>query len=435
MPFFSRPPGDSPHPRGWTPGAAAGGHGPGGFPAPAGMDPVDRALQDRDARIPRTRGDGPSDIRTGVLSLADSPHPRGWTPQPRSQHAVSHGFPAPAGMDPSRRCWWGPTGRIPRTRGDGPHATRLRISGRRDSPHPRGWTPTWLLACGFTFGFPAPAGMDRDRRSKRAAASGIPRTRGDGPALEVDPGDGLQDSPHPRGWTAVLHIRARPQEGFPAPAGMDRLSGRSARGRAGIPRTRGDGPALQIQDGELSEDSPHPRGWTPLMGERVHPGRGFPAPAGMDRSRDRRTPPRGRIPRTRGDGPPAGAAFGFGQLDSPHPRGWTPVARTRQEHRRRIPRTRGDGPLDRKRADYEAPGFPAPAGMDPRPCSVAATGWRIPRTRGDGPASSRQAARSYADSPHPRGWTLALGDPPLRLAGFPAPAGMDHRPRRRRPGR
>ena len=49
---------------------------------------------------------------------------------------------------------------------------------------------------------------------------------------------------------------------------------------------------------------------------------------------------------------------------------------------------------------------------------------RIPRTRGDGPLSPPPWNRLDADSPHPRGWTLATGGGATAGAGFPAPAGM-----------
>ena len=404
MSASSPAPSDSPHPRGWT-GELPQLHRPGGgFPAPAGMDPAARQGRRRRRRIPRTRGDGPIGPTSSVSYEEDSPHPRGWTPADAELVGVRQGFPAPAGMDP---CAPAPRRRppgIPRTRGDGPPLSGPTGPHGPDSPHPRGWTLDGWTCPVDVGGFPAPAGMDPTSCSPTRTIRRIPRTRGDGP--EAGPnGDPIYvDSPHPRGWTRRRPGAVASRGGFPAPAGMDPPEAHEAGAGVRIPRTRGDGPYSTPGSTSFSADSPHPRGWTPLVGRHLRCPHGFPAPAGMDpagRHQDHRPT---RIPRTRGDGPSMSDLFHEGVGDSPHPRGWT------------------RGGWFRPRSPT---GFPAPAGMDPSPGGSATRSCRIPRTRGDGPPKNSPRPRRRGDSPHPRGWTRASGGRVLAGRGFPAPAGMD----------
>ena len=215
----------------------------------------------------------------------DSPHPRGWTRIAERYGVSAMGFPAPAGMDPSSRRGRSSSSRIPRTRGDGPRARWPEYSGPSDSPHPRGWTRGVAVLGVRRDGFPAPAGMDPPAAIGRSHRSGIPRTRGDGPRPIRSFTRPRVDSPHPRGWTCIFAARDLRGFGFPAPAGMDPTRGPPARGRRGIPRTRGDGPLRAVPPPGAGTDSPHPRGWT-LSGRRA-----------------------GLLP-----------------ADSPHPRGWTQAA-------------------------------------------------------------------------------------------------------------
>ena len=173
---------DSPHPRGWTVAVAVDAAQLHGFPAPAGMDPAALLSRTRCIRIPRTRGDGPHLLHGVLRTEKDSPHPRGWTPDMRDAGFAAEGFPAPAGMDPWRarrrpaRTW------IPRTRGDGPRSRVPPRAHALDSPHPQGWTRGRRRNHDRSHGFPAPAGMDPSGETARCASGRIPRTRGDGPA-------------------------------------------------------------------------------------------------------------------------------------------------------------------------------------------------------------------------------------------------------------
>ena len=211
----------SPHTRGWTPSRGADRPGGTGFPAHAGMDPGSIGSFRAGPGLPRTRGDGPPlSVSVAGRKLA-SPHTRGWTRRRRAGPGRGRGFPAHAGMDPSR-CgagWPGP--RLPRTRGDGPGST---MSGSRPagaSPHTRGWTHAEAADHGRARGFPAHAGMDPRPACRARAAGWLPRTRGDGPLQDGPRDDPLEASPHTRGWTRGRRPARGADHGFPAHAGMD----------------------------------------------------------------------------------------------------------------------------------------------------------------------------------------------------------------------
>ena len=191
-------------------------------------------------------------------------------------------------------------------------------------------------------------------------------------------------SPHTRGWTRRMLERVQGRAGFPAHAGMDPHPDGGGGGGPWLPRTRGDGPSRFKTREHRSTASPHTRGWTAGGLVRQWRGYGFPAHAGMDPA-DAVVRHRGhRLPRTRGDGPRATDPDPAGTPASPHTRGWTPF-----DDLIHVPRT----------------GFPAHAGMDPGCRPPTPSGTWLPRTRGDGPQRVRQV-----DGPD---------------AGFPAHAGMD----------
>ena len=246
------------------------------------MDPPPSCSRTACSRLPRTRGDGPSatpSIRSGRRA---SPHTRGWTSGWGAARPANSGFPAHAGMDPPSALRRRRRRRLPRTRGDGPNE---RIGGKRSrgaSPHTRGWTLFRDVGLPVGIGFPAHAGMDPSTRRAATTAPGLPRTRGDGPSphgLDALIGPA---SPHTRGWTVDAWLVAIPNEGFPAHAGMDLALSSRPLGRSGLPRTRGDGPPTELTLSQNIEASPHTRGWTGGPPNRSRAARGFPAHAGMD---------------------------------------------------------------------------------------------------------------------------------------------------------
>ena len=415
----------SPHTRGWTRipedcyRAADGlprtrGDGPRaepaaprpawGFPAHAGMDPSRWRTRCGSARLPRTRGDGPSwNVPRPNISTA-SPHTRGWTRPAHRPHAARRGFPAHAGMDPWPFGRPIMTARLPRTRGDGPYVMMIEAKRVVASPHTRGWTRIGLKVESLTAGFPAHAGMDPDTVFGRVISSRLPRTRGDGPVTTAAGAAGSAASPHTRGWTvedARLAVRAL---GFPAHAGMDPHAQCYHENVKRLPRTRGDGPTCGLSLRCSRAASPHTRGWTQIGQVGVRRALGFPAHAGMDRTRRPSRRSHRRLPRTRGDGPRYSRYAHCPAPASPHTRGWTLTSSV-------------DHGLHG--------GFPAHAGMDPSRTTQKGTSHRLPRTRGDGPTSRSKPYVVPVASPHTRGWTSEVGGQGRVIEGFPAHAGMD----------
>ncbi len=292
-----------PHPRGWTPCLLLRGRGRKGSPAPAGMDPNPSTPPPSRPRLPRTRGDGPAPNRSRLLRCLAPPHPRGWTRRSRDRRAVRPGSPAPAGMDPTMPPRRGRPARLPRTRGDGPSSSFCPSARTRAPPHPRGWTP-WSAAGGDVWeGSPAPAGMDLIASVQWTPRLRLPRTRGDGPPGVCGCCGGARAPPHPRGWTRPADPGARPAAGSPAPAGMDPTPPPIPHHQLRLPRTRGDGPNNNNIGTFVGSAPPHPRGWTHKDSGREEQQDGSPAPAGMDPARWCSRPATARLPRTRGDGP------------------------------------------------------------------------------------------------------------------------------------
>ena len=198
-----------------------------GFPAHAGMDPGSSRSRRTPARLPRTRGDGPSSSTSGPNPDAASPHTRGWTHPPSAPGPLARGFPAHAGMDPADRRDHRRADRLPRTRGDGPLQNSANARDTEASPHTRGWTrgADGAVACGE--GFPAHAGMDPAPSRAAGSRGGLPRTRGDGPRSGPGFGRERPASPHTRGWTRLVPRPGHRAAGFPAHAGMDPVDARS----------------------------------------------------------------------------------------------------------------------------------------------------------------------------------------------------------------
>src|SRR5690606_17406052 len=107
-------------------------------------------------------------------------------------------------------------------------------------------------------------------------------------------------------------------------AGMDRqpedLDGTERR----LPRTRGAGPAAAGRLAAVVTAPPHARGWTGAGACICWRAWGSPARAGMDPSPALRSRTKGRLPRTRGDGPVTRDAMAGAWRAPPHARGWTP---------------------------------------------------------------------------------------------------------------
>ena len=446
-----------PHTRGWTLAGAFGRERLQGFPAHAGMDPCPAARSHGRCRFPRTRGDGPHAPELLTPDDGVSPHTRGWTQSSSSRTPSCRGFPAHAGMDPSRSFALYGWSRFPRTRGDGPKG-RTRGDGPRPqhhhgrvsavSPHTRGWTLGLRLHMQVYEGFPAHAGMDPGALRCGCRGAWFPRTRGDGPVNLPSPRPGAgpgRVSPH----TLPGPIAPR----FPRTRGDGPRSPRPGAGPGRFPRTRGDGP-LSALHGRLDfAVSPHTRGWTRLGDVITGLGQGFPPHTrGWTSAGHGLNLQHSGFPRTRGDGPTVSAGCPRRAKVSPHTRGWTPGPTPRPCGRRGFPAHAGmDRICSRRRGT--PPGFPRTRGDGPDRFMVVVVyakvsphtrGWTaaerriafihdgFPRTRGDGPRGLECPMTRGAVSPHTRGWTPTTGCSTRPRWGFPAHAGMDPDDSRRR---
>ena len=368
------------------------------------MDPVSATSAVSTGRLPRTRGDGPHWTFRVEGAPAAPPHTRGWTLFPSPLRATIRGSPAHAGMDPPPRASSLEPRRLPRTRGDGPG----RVAGlglhRQAPPHTRGWTVQDRGVEHRRRGSPAHAGMDPCLTSQSSRVTGLPRTRGDGPRSSAIRSSSTTAPPHTRGWTFLQWGLDLDEVGSPAHAGMDPPIVKRPSAADGLPRTRGDGPVPYGSRHRLRWAPPHTRGWTGSTHRDTARARGSPAHAGMDPERlvgRCRSP---WLPRTRGDGPVIDVMPKYSTMAPPHTRGWTLPARQRDEH---------------------ADGSPAHAGMDPGRSHSARTVTRLPRTRGDGPRPRFVTTTARKAPPHTRGWTCDRRGATAARGGSPAHAGMD----------
>ena len=112
--------GAAPLTRGWTRLRESRHDASTGCPAHAGMDPPHTGSGGRVPRLPRSRGDGPAWIEDRGEHSAAAPLTRGWTPVPALHLGRTHGCPAHAGMDRASSRATPRVARLPRSRGDGP---------------------------------------------------------------------------------------------------------------------------------------------------------------------------------------------------------------------------------------------------------------------------------------------------------------------------
>ena len=265
--------------RGWTPRHRRSATWGRGSPARAGMDPARSNGALAPARLPRSRGDGPHGAQASAFKGLAPPLARGWTIAAVGWFSPSMGSPARAGMDPFRGVSLRQTIWLPRSRGDGPRNGVPEEIPAGAPPLARGWTPRLAGTAAMALGSPARAGMDPLDHRLRVLGGWLPRSRGDGPG--EDPPQVFDGAAPPlaRGWTR----RDQPgtaglgqSGGSPARAGMDPRSRRPDRARAGmdprrlfggdrragLPRSRGDGPS--VPSVRCPRAPPLARGWMTL---------------------------------------------------------------------------------------------------------------------------------------------------------------------------
>ena len=233
-----------------------------GSPAHAGMDPGRVVYGTHVAGLPRPRGDGPGDRGVQSPRLTAPPPTRGWTRVELGAPSIQHGSPAHAGMDPSALGRWARCRRLPRPRGDGPLSHYTEKLAAKAPPPTRGWTLLRTIEAACDAGSPAHAGMDRQVNIGDGGGLRLPRPRGDGPGQDRNLYLQSMAPPPTRGWTRRVLRAEGGRRGSPAHAGMDPSRRTPSRRRCGLPRPRGDGPALaDIAEPAISAPPPT-RGWT-----------------------------------------------------------------------------------------------------------------------------------------------------------------------------
>ena len=335
----------SPRTRGSTRSVQPGRSEERGFPAYAGIDPWHGRRPRASPWLPRVRGDRPPATQHSRRLHMASPRTRGSTFVQLRQPGPHRGFPAYAGIDPSRPTAPPRACRLPRVRGDRPRLCARRWSGRGASPRTRGSTCFDEAGLATLRGFPAYAGIDRPTSRTSSACGRLPRVRGDRPQVgEAVPVE-TEASPRTRGSTQCHRRAAYRLGGFPAYAGIDPLREFEMGTVPRLPRVRGDRPRGHRRHSPDREASPRTRGSTPCASAPPMPGTGFPAYAGIDLQRAGGPGMPKRLPRVRGDRPHCAGNSGDGVKASPRTRGST---------------------LARGRRPDALRGFPAYAGIDLR---------------------------------------------------------------------
>ena len=173
--------GFTPHARGSTPQADPGPVSGRVYPACAGIDPIDEVITQDHPRLPRMRGDRPTDFTPFHVRRGFTPHARGSTHRSRFFGSQDTVYPACAGIDlagttRARKRWC-----LPRMRGDRPHHHAVPSHRRAFTPHARGSTESSEKLTLRLRVYPACAGIDLKVITYWQAIRCLPRMRGDRP--------------------------------------------------------------------------------------------------------------------------------------------------------------------------------------------------------------------------------------------------------------
>jgi hypothetical protein len=194
-------------------------------------------------------------------------------------------------------------------------------------------------------------------------------------------------TPHTRGSTSRPLSGWTVTIGYPAHAGIDHTRACIAVLKIRLPRTRGDRPPALYQGPGFLMATPHTRGSTLSPHPAQHPAPGYPAHAGIDLLLLVLLVPTLRLPRTRGDRPIALGDVYRVAMATPHTRGSTWIVWI---------------------VSHFSRGYPAHAGIDLlNGCNGAPVKW-LPRTRGDRPEKDFATETTLAATPHTRGSTRPM---------------------------
>ncbi len=273
------------------------------YPACAGIDPPEGQNQNHLRSLPRMRGDRPVMATSCSLFRMFTPHARGSTVGGLFEFRAHVVYPACAGIDHSGHgSGWGRK-RLPRMRGDRPHSVNVFKRLPAFTPHARGSTEQHRAFQRELIVYPACAGIDPYTRLTGRLEHGLPRMRGDRPNISPISTFDQRFTPHARGSTWLCGVRALPTLVYPACAGIDRYfpipPSRSRR----LPRMRGDRPRTPYAIRHTPPFTPHARGSTCSSTTSTSSKTVYPACAGIDPGANLSGTAKVGLPRMRGDRP------------------------------------------------------------------------------------------------------------------------------------
>ena len=179
-----------------------------------------------------------------MIAIVFTPHARGSTLILSSTVGLEHVYPACAGIDLWKKTKRSMTRCLPRMRGDRPKGARGGVPGCRFTPHARGSTPRDTTYYPPSRVYPACAGIDPHLLIPATSLYSLPRMRGDRPRSALAAKRNLAFTPHARGSTSSRHsIRVHPLV-YPACAGIDHELLDKLPTGSGLPRMRGDRPEI-----------------------------------------------------------------------------------------------------------------------------------------------------------------------------------------------
>jgi len=170
-------------------------------------------------------------------------------------------------------------------RGDRPCNVEVHAEAIQFTPHARGSTLQGKNKDKFLSVYPACAGIDPEEGKIAYRSKGLPRMRGDRPAIKSKMVflDGF--TPHARGSTGIPYPWKNKFSVYPACAGIDPSAQKSDSILISLPRMRGDRPIPERVYLWLPEFTPHARGSTSVGYCQSGTYTVYPACAGIDHRR------------------------------------------------------------------------------------------------------------------------------------------------------
>ena len=194
--------------------------------------------------MPRARGDRPFEVLEDDEFLEVAPRTRGSSVREARAYDAERGCPAHAGIVPTYFNASRSLSRLPRARGDRPTRAIRALGSRMVAPRTRGSSPGFTHGGNMSQGCPAHAGIVRRITLCMSLIRWLPRTRGDRPCIKMFIRELDEVAPHTRGSSPGSRGHHGAPRGCPAHAGIVPTRPPRQTPCPGLPRTRGDRPAL-----------------------------------------------------------------------------------------------------------------------------------------------------------------------------------------------